>query len=148
MRGLAGSGSQRLVRACYQTIIAIAGAAEVVNAKSEKQVLPVVAYVVVILKHGRTEFVVVGVVPLEEDQSACRVDDLSGVAARLQKASDLGRGAITVGAHIGKNLLNGFCRRRVTWFGGGQVFDGHVAQLAAAHCRLTKHGQERTVLQQ
>src|SRR5260221_1017442 len=91
-------------RAFHQIVVLCAAALEPVGVGGEVAVAILRRHVVVILQHGRAEFVVVRIDAFEEDQHASGVDEALGIAAVGKVAERVRRSRGAVLAYFGEDL--------------------------------------------
>ena len=134
--------------ALHQRVVAVSRAGQEDQAGGQVALAPGGRDVVVVLEHGRAELVVVGVVPLEEDQPARRVDQrLGGRARPAGRRGPCGR----------RSSCCGWPRRRSPRWLPGRPRRSRSARAGRSAPRATlprpprasrNSGQERGVLEQ
>src|ERR1041385_6937972 len=88
--GLSGQGRPR---PAHQLIIGVAGTAEIEDTGGKVTVAPGWRDILIVLKHGGTEFIVVRVVSFQENQPASTIDEFPRIGVLLRPGEHTARGS-------------------------------------------------------
>lgn len=91
----------------HQSIVRLAAAAQIKDARGEHAVAPARGETWVVLEDRRAELVVVRVRPFEKDEASRRRGQLPGRRAPFQPAEHLARSGQPIAAEVGKDFLYG-----------------------------------------
>ena len=139
-------GAKRRAAALHERVIALARSWQIEHARREKLRSPRGAQFDQILEYRGAELVIVGVVPLQKDESTGRVHEFERAAAAAQLGECLASRLLPVPAHFGKEIFERLGIGATRDVDRLQRIDRDVSQRASTFRRLTKQRQERTTL--